>query len=289
MMLFRRKRKQEFAKLARSIRDSVVTRQLQQEARELKWLTQPQAIADRDVVISLTSYSKRLNDVYLVLESIAQQTVLPNRVILWVSEEELTKDTLPLTLQKRLEFGLEIRFCRDIRSYKKLVPTLALCPDDIIITLDDDIIYPHDTIENLINEHQKHPQAILGNRAHEMTFNGNQLLPYKKWRKEVEHHGEHILLTGCGAILYPPYSLHDQVKDEALFMTLCPHADDIWFYAMAKLQHSEIRKASGRNFDQFVEIAHHQDIGLNKMNVDQGGNDHQLKAVIDYFQLKIKV
>ncbi len=285
--MFFRKRKKELTKIVGAVRDSFIIQNYHNSSFHLKPLTQTELVCDRPVVVSLTSYSKRIDDVYLVLESLSLQTVLPNRVILWLAEDEVTFDDLPLTLKNRVEYGLEIKFCKDIKSYKKIIPTLNLGQDFHIITIDDDIIYPHDTIENFIRDHKKHPYAILGNRAHEVIFDKGRVVPYKRWNKEVKNQSDNIFLTGCGAIFYPNNSLDPRVSDEQVFMDICPHADDIWLYAMAKLQDSEIRKCNGRDFSQYIQIPYNQECGLNKFNVDRGENDKQLKAVVDYFELNI--
>ena len=44
-------------------------------------------IAETEIIVSLTTHSYRINDVYLAIESIMQGTMLPNRIILWLSEE----------------------------------------------------------------------------------------------------------------------------------------------------------------------------------------------------------
>ncbi|MGM0857553.1 MAG: hypothetical protein ACQEW0_10765 [Pseudomonadota bacterium] len=54
------------------------------------------------------------------------------------------------------------------------------------MTLDNDIIYPSDTIELLLKEHQKHPKSIIVNRAHEVAYRNGKIMPYKGWRKEVQ-------------------------------------------------------------------------------------------------------
>lgn len=38
-------------------------------------------ISDHEVIVSLTSYSKRIHEVYLAIESIMQGTIKPNRII----------------------------------------------------------------------------------------------------------------------------------------------------------------------------------------------------------------
>lgn len=284
-MFFRKKRKKELQKIKKIIEHTVARNLCLFEARNLKNLTQEKLIDENEIVVSFTTYSKRIRDVHLVLESIAQQTILPNRVILWLAEDEFNLYDLPFSVASRVTCGLDIRFYKDIKSYKKIIPTLKKFPNSIIITLDDDIIYPLDTIELLLKEHKKYPRAIVGNRAHKVVYKKGKMSPYKKWEKEVKENSGNVFLTGCGAILYPPDTLHADVTNSDIFMSICPYADDIWLYFMAKLKGTEIRKASGRDFNEFVEVSSNNSSGLNKLNVDRGYNDKQIRQIIEHYSL----
>ena len=37
------------------------------------------------------------------------------------------------------------------------------------------------------------------------------------------------MMTGVGAVLYPPSSLDACVEDKRLFKMICPTNDDVWF------------------------------------------------------------
>lgn len=73
---------------------------------------------DHEVVVSLTSYGERIRYAYLAIESIMQGALKPNRIVLWLSDDEKDK-ILPATLQLQIKRGLEVRYCPDIRSYTK--------------------------------------------------------------------------------------------------------------------------------------------------------------------------
>ena len=77
-----------------------------------------------EIIISLTTYSLRIHNVYIALESLLNQTIKPNRIILWLAEEEFNEANLPISVLRLKERGVEIRFCEDYKSYKKLIPTL---------------------------------------------------------------------------------------------------------------------------------------------------------------------
>lgn len=284
-MFFRKRKKKDIERIRILVEREVAKRQYQVDSREAKRLTQAERILDKEIVVSLTTYSKRIHDIYLVLESISQQTVLPNRVVLWLAEGEF--DVLPISITSRVDFGLEVRFCEDTKSYKKIVPTILNYPDSIIITLDDDVIYPNDTIEILLNKHKKFPDAVIGNRTHEMTFHKGKVRPYKEWRKETKENSSNIFLTGCGGILYPPGSLHEDVTKKEIFTEICPYADDVWLFFMARMNKTEIINSQGRDFRDFIELSSSFSGGLNKLNVDKGYNDKQITNVVNYYNIQL--
>ena len=115
---------------------------------------------ENELVVSLTTFGKRIYDVYLAIESIMQGTVKPNRIVLWLSEEEFKGKQLPRTLELQKKRGLQVEYCRDIRSYNKLIPTLKSYPDSCVITIDDDAMYEFDVVERLLNSHSNHPIGI---------------------------------------------------------------------------------------------------------------------------------
>lgn len=246
-----------------------------------------------EIIVSLTSYGKRINDVYLAIESIMQGSLKPNRIFLWLSEEEFSKATLPITLQKQMERGLEIRFCKDIRSFKKLIFALKECPNATIITIDDDAIYNFDFVENLLAAHKRIANCIWANRINEMTYTDNGTLKsYLHWNGTIKTNPINVknnFFTGVGGVLYPPHSLHKEVFNEDVFMDICPTADDIWFNAMARLNGTEIHKITAHSSIDEVFLVNDklQSGGLCVKNNDPNDcrNDKQIKAVFEKYGL----
>ena len=189
------------------------------------------------IIVSLTSYGQRIHDVYLVIESMMQQTLKPNKILLWLAEEEFTTEAIPASLRKLEERGLEIKFCEDLKSYNKLVPTLRQYPDDIVITIDDDVIYPIDLIDRLYKQHLLHPKDVICTHAHIIEFSlDGKPVPYVQWidpPTDRSRESLSFLPLGIGGVLYPPHSLHPDVFDKSRFRELAPTADDLWFKFMA--------------------------------------------------------
>ena len=101
------------------------------------------------IIVSLTTYGRRVSDtVYYTIISILKQTMRPDRIILWL-DDSWNDYTIPEKLKQTRDYGVEIYYYKDIKSYKKLIPTLKIANKDIIITVDDDVIYNKNLISSL--------------------------------------------------------------------------------------------------------------------------------------------
>lgn len=250
-------------------------------------------VEEKGLIVSLTTYNKRIYEVYLVIESIFHQTVKPDKIILWLSKDEFDIEELPIVLKRQQTRGLCIKFCEDLKSYKKLLPTLNEYPDCNIITIDDDFIYPNDFIENMLNTHRKYPDCVCYYRGTRIGLNKNTVLPYKEWKEAEEEYTPSLLnfATGAGGIFYPLGCFSSSVFNTKLIFKLAPYADDIWFKAMTLIvgiKYVKIRISL--NFEyKFISLDNMQDIALYRKNVDQNGNDNQIQAVFEYFDLYLKI
>lgn len=244
----------------------------------------------KELIVSLTTYSKRIHDVHLIIESIAHQTLKPNRIILWLDEDEFTLNTIPLILKKQIARGLEVRFCPNYKSYKKLIPTLKISPKANIVTIDDDILYPYDMLELLYKEHLLNPGCVVGHRVHKITLDAQKnILPYSEWEQEATDQSKSnlIMAIGIGGIFYPSGILSEECLNIENFTLLAPNADDIWFKAMSLLNNAAHKKVSDeRNFwERFLVVESSQDIALFHNNQIEHGNDSQFKAVFEKYNL----
>lgn len=244
---------------------------------------------DHDIIVSLTSYGERIHEVALTIESLMQQTMKPNRIVLWL-DNSFKGQSLPLSLSRQQKRGLEIAFCQDLRSYKKLIPQMLLSPHDAIITADDDILYDYDVLEHLILAYLLNPQVIHCCRVHRIKFDKNgDILPYKNWDFRCKEIGtnKHYFLTSGGGVLFPPGSLDKTVFDQETFLSICPEADDVWFTAMAIKKGTLLNKVYTRNErgEDYIDNLLMPGERLSHKNVFASGNDRQLRAVFSKYLL----
>lgn len=254
-----------------------------------KRLAHVEGLPHPHLVVTLTSYGRRAaKTTPLVLSSLLVQTKRPDRIILWLDNVNFSEERLPGQLaEMRDRYGVEIRFCSDIRSYKKLVPTLQLCPEDVLVTVDDDLLYKRKLLESLYKAHLETPTMRLCALAHRPMVENGVFVPYRRWKHNVMHHtdGPIFPLGGAGT-LYPPHILHSDVVDESLFMRLAPQADDVWFWAMGELAGTKTRLIDfGYPFYQ-IDLLYqllHKDASLMSSNLHEDNNDVQIKNVLDYY------
>jgi hypothetical protein len=235
------------------------------------------------LVVTLTSYPPRFKLLHFNLMSLLAQTVSTDRVVLWIAEED--KSMLPEKVHSLTRLGLEIRYTSQLRSYKKLIPSLTAFPDAFLVTADDDVVYPENWLESLVAGYDRHAPTIVCRRAHRIVRNGEGFAPYLKWQMNVSDRqssqpSSDLLPVGIGGTLYPPHSLHADVIDTPSFMRLCPQADDLWFWWMGRRTGVRIKRVDGG--DNLEMVPGSQESSLMHTNW-AGGNDRQLAALVAEF------
>lgn len=251
----------------------------------------PKRAEGPEVVVSLTTFGPRLKSVYLAIESVMQGSVKPQRIVLWLADE-LKGQPLPLSLQRQMKRGLQVCYCPEWRSFKKLVPALQQYPEACLVTIDDDQLYDRHLLQYLLESYAEHPLAVHANEVYRITSNGNgKIGPYVGWLRGYADHDVSPLNfpIGEGGVLYPPHCLDAEVLNEAAFMRLCPTADDVWFYAMALKKGVCARKTCTADVRGEVSIENPtvQQGALKYVNVEKGlsRNDVQFQAVFDAYGL----
>ena len=237
------------------------------------------------IVVSMTSYPKRIDTVWLTIETLMRQTVKPDKIILWLADSQFNGiESLPKELVRLQNRGLTIRFCDDLRSHKKYYYVMQEYPNDLIILVDDDMFYPYDTIKCLTRMHKKYPDDICTMTA--QVMGDSYISKPSSWRNpymnEVFEHSENIqIFTGSGS-LYVPNALDKQVFDVNNIRELCPYADDLWLTFMAHRKGTKITaKAPWRPFP--ITIYGTGKDSLYYINAEAGQNDAQWSEMNKYF------
>lgn len=251
-----------------------------------------------ELIVSLTTIPERIKHVHLCLDSLLTQSLKPDRLILWVDENNdparpsLSRTEFPVSVSRLTERGLEIRWSDDIGPFQKIIPALRAFPDALIATADDDRFYPRHWLRKLYHAYCREPHLIHCHRAHSMRFGpDNHLVPYCEWnlswkgnREAVEKPSLRVFPTGVGGVLYAPGHLNPEVLNEQVFRELCPRSDDVWLKAMSLLNKTLCKKVPSR-YGRFPSIRMPRERELAEYNISQGGNDRQIAAVFRHYGL----
>ena len=108
---------------------------------------------NKKIIVSLTSWPKRINNVVIVIESLLNQSIKPDIIQINLSNEEFKNKEydLPEELIKLIKnnSNIEIEWVdRNDGVFKKIIPTLKkhYGEDYLLLSVDDDYIYRNDYV-----------------------------------------------------------------------------------------------------------------------------------------------
>lgn len=242
-----------------------------------------------DFIVSLASYSKRLDTLHFCLESIFSQTLMPKKILLYF-DNSVCANMISEEINSYVKKGLEIIFVSDdIGSHNKYYYTFQNFPDDIIITVDDDVIYDQYTFSNLFQTHQKYSNTVCATRVTYITFDSNKSVScYENWISEYDklrYPSKRLLAVGVGGILYPPHIFTEETFNKTDIIRFALTADDIWLKIM-QLKNNISVVWTGQSPQHPTQIPNTQDSGLWR-NVNKYKNDEYLQNLIEHYNLNL--
>lgn len=243
-------------------------------------------------IVSIASYPKRDFLIPAVFEALTYQTVLPEKWILVLSEEDYEKG-LPKHLLKLKKNGLEILWTKNNPyAVKKLIPVIEKYRDKAVITLDDDIIYNKFLIEGLVEQASVTPDSIIGYVGKTLVKKNDCLHVYYRDRKPttIETDPNQVYLIGWGGIYYPPQSLDKRVSDmDAVHKIVPGRGSDIWFWAAAHANNTrQICLGLPSNYNLGIPIPQNQQTApKDRPSIDVFLDRFQM--TIDFFQIRDKL
>jgi hypothetical protein len=236
-------------------------------------------IGDAPVVVSLTTFGKRLETVHLTIESIARGTVRPSKIILWV-DPNTRIDQLPTQLLALIDRGLVIESSPKMYGpHTKYYPYVSSTEtfDAALVTADDDILYPRSWLEGLIHAASKsNNQDIVCHQSHLVRTFGDSIAPYMSWFVNSSGHvAPHTFATGVMGVWYPPEFQARLKQAGDRFMVICPNADDVWLHVQALRHGFTVRQVNATPANYPMRIGS-QTTSLASSNAFLGGNDSQI-------------
>lgn len=240
---------------------------------------------DGKIIVSLTTYPGRIDQVWKTISSLLNQTLKPKRVMLWLAEEQFLDRRLPESVNRLTKRGLEIHYCEDLRSHKKYYEVMKQYPEEIVVTADDDILYPENHLEKLWKTHLEFSTEIICQWSHRITFDeSGNFEPYNDWPDNGrELPSLATLAVGCGGILYPPGALAQEVFCKEALQRYALAADDLWLKCMELLAGTKTVNCN-QTFLVYYNVLSTRKSGLWISNTgDQKNNDKVWKLLMQQY------
>ena len=191
------------------------------------------------VTVSMTSYPARIPYVYLALKSLLLQSYKPDRIILWLADSQFPDRKLPQELRELEPAGVEIQWCDDLYGHKKYYYCVKYQKEnEVVITFDDDIIFPVNAIKRLIKKHQQYPGCLVCERAQSIDYERDGALKNPgKWKVisdiGVRRPSYSLNPSPGGGCLLPFCAFPGDAVNEEKIRELAFKNDDLWYMFMA--------------------------------------------------------
>lgn len=195
------------------------------------------SLTDSNVVISLTSYPPRYDNLHLTLYSLLSQSRRPNKIILNISKGQEIK--LPEKVKALINRNLiYLVIVDELGPGKKIIPSLISHPESIIVTADDDIYYPRTWLKELYYGWSGNNKNAAAHRIHLISIEKEESIGrYIDWDKESKSAEISKINFGTsgGGMLFPPKVLCELAIKTEEYKKYAFFQDDIWLYWMIRM------------------------------------------------------
>ena len=178
------------------------------------------------IIVSTTTWKQRDEVFAKMIEHLQKQTLKPDKIILWLSEDEY-QGIIPEHLKDCLDKKWidEIRFVPGNTYAHKRWEVFKEHQNDYVILVDDDLYYPTDFISELYknSKQQKCPCCYFGKT--ENFIHLKRSTPKEMERCSLKNH------LYSGLCCFPPNTFPIEIlstKYTSLRDKYCPRSDDSW-------------------------------------------------------------
>jgi hypothetical protein len=249
-----------------------------------------------NITICMTSIPSRLPLIGVTLKSLLAQTMRPARIRLHIPQWS-QREGKPYTIPKWLQGmeAVEIIRCEDCGPATKLLPALADShSEQLLLVVDDDMIYPPTLVEDHSAIAQKHPDVAicssgwivpddLTDRPTTVFSHLAERAPAPLFSTRVRTPTRVDIMQGFTGYLVRPKFFSAAVRRQLDAPDAAFYVDDVWFSAhcLAPRYVYPLRRIC---FDRWRAYRFFKSNSLGLLN--RGGGDHELRnntIMIRYF------
>ena len=242
---------------------------------------------DYKLVFTLTSFPDRIDTVQYTLRTLFSQSMKPDRVILWLSEEEFENREMPESIKAFQKIGLEIRFCENLYGHKRNYILVDEQKDDeLVVMFDDDILFPHYLVERLYDKWLDNKDCVICERGQVMTFEGDKVKNPGRWsstsNEGIDSPSYKILPSPGGGCLVPPKALYKDSNNAELIKRVALKTDDIWLMFMITENDTKVLRTH-KNHRIFMVYDNNQSVQLGKEAIYEGRYERDFRELSELY------
>lgn len=209
------------------------------------------------IIVSMTTWPPRSEAAVKAMQSITnQEHSMPVHFVLVLSKDEWENNFQLYRMMEAMIEDMDVEVIWDygnIRSHKKLIPTLQRYPDNAILVVDDDMTQQNGWLEQFIQDHQQHPNDIIYGHAGSRVIIRNGRIEEGISQRGIYTYPGRVTYNekpanGSAGTLYPSGTFTDpRFFDRETFMRLTPTSDETWQWAWAVMAECTFRCLSSHN------------------------------------------
>ena len=216
------------------------------------------------IIVSMTTWPPRYKSCLVAMAEIARQRDKGNvdaHCVLVLSEDEWKglKAERESVLSAMAKIKVEVLWDKgNIRSHKKLIPTLAKYPNNPILVVDDDNRQKDGWLRTFASDHKKHPEDIIYGQANSYVTIADGRIHEVRERQDLWKGDARLWkpANGASGTLYPAGTFTDaRFFDRELFMRLSPTSDETWQWAFCTMKGCTYRCLSAYNIPYIIKAA----------------------------------
>lgn len=186
------------------------------------------------IVVSLTSCEENFGELPSTINSIMNQELKPDRIVLWLDEDSYDLMNLPYEITRFIKNGLEIRFIKDLGTYNNLYYALKEFEDSIVVVASDSVYYVASWLSSLYLSYIAAPDEIQLYSAKKVSADNSSIHPSSSWERALlgtsSFYNFPIIDAG---ILFPPKCFSNEFFRKDVFLKLAADREDVWVWCLA--------------------------------------------------------
>jgi hypothetical protein len=206
-----------------------------------------------EYIVSMTTIPSRMGTLKENIKSILEQSFHFDRFVINIDDNLKNSDYDFYFSLKDMDDRIEVYKCDSKwRSCNKLLPTIKMYPESVVITVDDDLYYPKDSLKMVVDEYANNKSCIITLASNPVLFENGVYQGYALYDDlPLKQKGYSKYLSNC--CLFPPH-IFDNTDvfnyDDMIECTNGTH-DELWFWIHSTIK--GVKVITVANYLKYIE------------------------------------